>query len=141
VHAFPRPAGAFLSPQRTTGANGEFALQLPSSAIEVDVHVRAGGFASRMFRQRVNEDPLDIHLGQNGGTLRIASSGDGVIRIRHRGAEFGAGALLGAQVRVDGEERHITIPDLEPGEYVVCREETCTMAGVAPFAIVDVRLR
>lgn len=149
VHAFPRPGGAFFSPNTTTDANGQYSVQLPSGTLEADVFVDAPGFATRMFRQRVRDERLDVPVAQVFGTLVVeikyeqGDRRDFAPTLAHLGAAFRLGIFRNVRVEADGSRWRATVLELEPGDYVVCDDNarpSCVQVTVAPFGAVTASL-
>jgi hypothetical protein len=96
---------------------------------------------------RVTRDPkegLRVEVGQNGGVLSVdAPDDETMMLLGHAGGEFSVSWLAwkteGVTVRENGRQR-LTIPNLEPGPYSVCRNQTCRAVYVPPFATASVTL-
>jgi hypothetical protein len=145
VYAMPRDTKASLLPTVTSDATGRFVVTLPPRTGIYDVIVIPRGFY--VTSARVTRDPkegLRVEVDQNGGALSVdAPDDETMMLLGHAGGEYSLSWLAwkteGVTVRENGRQR-LTIPNLEPGPYSVCRKQTCRSVYVPPFATASVSL-
>jgi hypothetical protein len=127
------PAGSpsVASRQMLTDIQGRFPIRVPAGTEAVRVRVAAPGFAYRMGQVPLgDEDRLGLEVRQEAGTLELGLpegwfGGDDVVFLAHRGAFVSPLALFGWAemhgVAVAGiETRRLSIPQMEPGDYMLC---------------------
>lgn len=145
VYTFPRDRKSAFLRTITSDAAGYFVATLPPGTSLYDVIVVPRGFY--VTSARVTRDPtegLRVEVGQNGGVLSVDAPDDQTMMLLgHAGGEFSVSWLAwkteGVTVRENGRQR-LTIPNLEPGPYSVCRKQTCRSVYVPPFATASVTL-
>lgn len=102
---------------------GRFTAVLPPKTTEVEIEIRAPGFAYASGRVRYATDELLIRIGQSGGTIFVPNEAAGArTRLYHEGAEI----FLSALTREWTVVRHsdgVEILDIEPGAYRFCMEK------------------
>lgn len=138
VYAFPQPGGAIASPITTTGADGRYEVALPADTAEADVFVSAPSFATQFFRHRMTGSAdLDLRLTQASGTLVVEAGDVQRSLVHHRGAAVGLNLFAYHGATRTGSQLHI--PNLEPGEYILCGER-CVSTLVVPHGEVRARV-
>lgn len=113
-----------VAPRRTDTA-GKFSTLLPNGTEDVDVFVRARGFATRFFHAKLPDSELIIRLAQTGGELTISvppwQNGDRRFPhpwLMHDGAIV---PVLRVGEEAWGEKRVVIQAGLvDPGLYSVC---------------------
>jgi hypothetical protein len=146
VYAFPRGAKTAFMPQTASDVTGRFVLSLPPGTTTYDAVVVPRGFF--VTAGRITIDPkmpdLKVEVGQNGGSLTVDAPDDqALLRVLHAGGEYSLSFLVaatdGVVAKADGRQQ-VTIPNLEPGTYSVCRNQACTAVYVPSFASATVTL-
>jgi hypothetical protein len=144
VHVMPRDTKALYGPNVTSDASGRFVASLPPGTRMYDIIVVPRGFY--VTGARITRDPklpdLTIEVGQDGGSLTVdAPDDDAMLLLKYAGGEFSLAWLAwvteGVVSMSEGRQR-ITIPNLEPALYSVCRRQKCASAYVPPFASASV---
>jgi hypothetical protein len=148
VHAFPLPAGAFISPRISTDVDGRFTQPLPPSCSVADVIVFAPGFALRFFRQMVTDEEVPVMVSQITSQLRLAIRRTDAEHHRwpdlgHGGATRSLAMFLNFGARVDqsrGDIWTVEVPDVEPGQYTFCTPDSaqCVSVTAPPFGLAEV---
>jgi hypothetical protein len=150
----------FVAP-RQTDTTGRFSTILPAGTVDVDVFVRARGFATRLFHTKLTESELPVRLAPTGGELTIAvppwNNGDSRSPhpwLLHDGGIVAA-LMIGDEV---WDEKRVVIQAglVDPGVYALCmgfREQfaqmrsgnlnglRCATATVPPFGRVELELK
>lgn len=143
VYALSRDTKAMLLPKATSDAQGRFLVTLPPGTKIYDAIVIPRGFYITAARiTRAPKEELNVSVGQDGGSLTVdAPADDTTLLLMHAGGEYSlswlARASGGTETIADGRRR-LTIPHLEPGQYSVCRKQTCQSVYVPRFANVVV---
>ncbi|MEO8035573.1 MAG: carboxypeptidase-like regulatory domain-containing protein [Acidobacteriota bacterium] len=108
----------------TTGADGAFALTIPSRTQELDVMTAAPGFAFALDHVHYESGDLSISVDQRGGTLLLqtASRADAFLLVDHATIPL---SLLSLQWPTLNEKTkdgfwQIRIPMMQPGSYSLC---------------------
>jgi hypothetical protein len=116
----------------TTGTDGAFHVDLPRAVSRVEALVSAPGFALRAFDASAEEEPLALHMTEEGGSLEIAirPTDDDLMRDNLMLAVFQNGLYIPssalAQWAADqGQPRELIgrilrVPNVAPGEYRAC---------------------
>lgn len=143
IHALPRNVKTSFGLTETSDAAGRFVLKLPPGTITYDVIAFPRGFY--VTAARITRDPkqyLGVEVGQDGGTLHIDAPEDEVLLLLvHAGGEFSLPWVAresGGVVSGENGRRRLTIPNLESGNYSVCRKQKCTSVYVPRFATASV---
>lgn len=143
IHALPRNTKTSLGPTATSDAAGRFVLKLPPGTTTYDVIAFPRGFY--VTSARITRDPkkhLGVEVGQDGGTLHVDAPEDEVLLLLvHAGGEFSLPWVAqesGGVVSSENGRRRLTIPNLESGNYSVCRKQKCTSVYVPRFATASV---
>lgn len=140
VYAMPRDTKAAFLPTVTSDASGRFVVTLPPGTRMYDVVVIPRGFT--ITAARIMKDPkmpdLRVEVGQDGGSLTVdAPDDESMLLLISGGAEYSLAWLAmktqSAVTKSDGRQR-VTIPNLEPGPYSVCRNQKCAAAYVPRLA-------
>lgn len=146
VYAFPRDTKTSLLPRVTSDAAGRFVLTLPPGTNTYDVMVVPRGFY--ITAARVTRDPkegLRVTVGQDGGSLTIDAPDDQVpLHLGRAGGEYPLPWVVdvsGGTVSTHDGRRRLTVPNLEPGAYTVCRKRSCESVYVPRFATAAVTLK
>lgn len=145
VYAFPRDSQVPLLHPVTTDSAGRFLVTLPHGTKLYDAIVFPRGFYIAMGR--ITRDPkqkgLTVDVGQDGGALMIEGPDDReLMLLAHAGSQYPAPWVAtegdGTITSADGVRR-IVIPNLEPGEYSVCRRGACKSVYVPRFSAASIQ--
>ncbi len=129
-------------PAVSSDSQGRFQLTLPRATQEMLLAVGGPGFAFRMLRAPVPaEGPLTLGLRQESGTLIVeteepidwAVAGSVPFFVLHGGGIEGLAYLATWAYRNGVAQRdpyRVSIPHVEPGEYVVCRAVSEDLAAL-----------
>lgn len=145
VYALPRDTKTSLLPRVTSDADGRFVLSLPPGTTIYDVIVFPRGFS--ITAARITRDPkqgLRVTVGQDGGSLLVDAPDDRTpLYLRHADGEYPLPWVTdvagGTTFAADGRRR-LTVPNLEPGTYTVCRKQRCESVYVPRFTTASVTL-
>jgi hypothetical protein len=139
VYALPRDTHTTLLPKGRSDDQGMFVVTLPPGTKTYDAIVIPRGFYVTAARiTRVPKEGLNVSVGQDGGSLTVdAPADDTMLLLVHAGGEYSLSWLTqaaGGTTSVAAGRRRLTIPNLESGQYSVCRKQTCQSTYVPRFA-------
>jgi hypothetical protein len=138
-----------------TNGNGQFAVAVPPATGEIDVVVAAPGFAYRMFRTKVQEGQLTVHVDQRGGSVALQGGDGNVHLLMHGGSQATAESI--AQIwPSEKSSSALVLQSMEPGPYVVCAgppinpgvigaqtrppNSRCAAGFLAPYGMIEMKL-
>jgi hypothetical protein len=145
VYAFPRDTKATLLPTGKSDATGLFVITLPPGTKTYDAIVIPRGFYMTAARiTRVPREGLNVGVGQDGGSLNVDAPDDNSrLLLMRAGGEFSLPWLArssGGTIAAADGRRQLTVLNLEPGPYSVCREVHCTAVHVPRYASASVTI-
>lgn len=146
VYALPRDTTTSFLPHATSDATGRFVVTLPPGTKTYDAIVFPRGFYATAARMTMNPEKPDmrVEVGQDGGSLTVDAPADQApLLLVHAGGEYHLSWVAqqsgGTVTQAEGRQR-ITVPNLQPGSYAVCRKQVCESVHVPRFAAASLKL-
>jgi hypothetical protein len=108
-----------------TGPDGAFEVDLPGDALSLDFIVFPPGYAMKMVSALASPDqPMEISLERQGGTLVLEFSGEGPAPLLVHNGVFVTPRFLHDWARLQGARpsspNRLVVPNVEGGAYSLC---------------------
>lgn len=135
----PAQQGVMSMPNRFSGPEGEFWVEVPESTREIFYWLSAPGFAFRFGRMKLPDPGQDLvfRVDQSGGSLdldlRAPGSGEEFLVLSHQGGYLpGPGVERWGEIHGGGRKTgdRLLWSGLEPGLYTLCRTSSKSFASL-----------